>query len=231
MTAAPGTDPPGTIPLFDVKIPLTPARAAAIRRALDTLGATPAQRRELHRHEHQLITGAAQQEPPGSRSPPGSATKTARPPSSATRHSHASSSHPHRRVRDSSDLRKRQENLFELKITCDGAVRIPPGSIEAVGREQIRALGERRQGFSEFFLQTTHPGTIQLDGDTATGRAYLSEIARLRDGGSHLNYFVYHDRYQRTSDGWKFTERVAEFRYIDSSPLAGSTPEAAGDAR
>jgi len=116
-------------------------------------------------------------------------------------------------------------------FTPDGAVRIPPGSIEAVGREQIRALGERRQGFSEFFLQTTHPGTIQLDGDTATGRAYLSEIARLRDGGSHLNYFVYHDRYQRTSDGWKFTERVAEFRYIDSSPLAGSTPEAAGDAR
>jgi hypothetical protein len=58
VTAAPGTDPPGTIPLFDVKIPLTPARAAAIRRALAALGAIPAQRRELDRHEHQLITDA-----------------------------------------------------------------------------------------------------------------------------------------------------------------------------
>ena len=58
MTAAPGTDPLDTIPLFDVKIPLTPARAAAIRRALAPLGAIPGQRRELDRHEHQLITGA-----------------------------------------------------------------------------------------------------------------------------------------------------------------------------
>jgi len=39
---------------------------------------------------------------------------------------------------------------------------------------------------------------------------------------------VYHDRYQRTPDGWKFTERVAEFRYLDTSPLTGSPPRAAG---
>ena len=58
MTAAPGTDPLDTIPLFDVKIPLTPARAAAIRRALAALDAIPARRRELGRHEHQLITDA-----------------------------------------------------------------------------------------------------------------------------------------------------------------------------
>ena len=115
-------------------------------------------------------------------------------------------------------------------FTPDGAVRIPLGSIEAVGREEIRALGERRQAFADYFVQTTHPGTIQLDGDTATGRAYLSELIHARDGSSHLNYFVYHDRYQRTPDGWKFTERVAEFRYYDTSPLAGSAPSAAGDA-
>jgi ketosteroid isomerase-like protein len=113
-------------------------------------------------------------------------------------------------------------------FTPDGAVRIPLGNIEAVGREQIRALGERRQALADYFLQTTHPGTVQLDGDTAAGRAYLSELARGRDGSSHLNYFVYHDRYQRTGDGWKFIERVAEFRYLDTSPLAGSAPRAAG---
>jgi uncharacterized protein (TIGR02246 family) len=113
-------------------------------------------------------------------------------------------------------------------FTPDGAVRIPPGNIEAVGREQIRAMGERRHTLADYFVQTTHPGTIQLDGDTAAGRAYLSELIRLRDGSSHLNYFVYHDRYQRTPDGWKFTERVAEFRYLDTTSLAGSAPDAAG---
>ena len=112
-------------------------------------------------------------------------------------------------------------------FTPGGAMRIPLGNIEAVGPEEIRAVGQRRQAFADFFLQTTHPGTIQLRGDTATGRAYLSELARGRDGSSHLNDFVYHDRYQRTGDGWKFTERVAEFRYLDTTPLAGSAPGAA----
>ena len=58
MTGPGDADPLGTMPLFDVKIPLTPARAAAIRRALAALDAIPAHRRELDRHEHQLITEA-----------------------------------------------------------------------------------------------------------------------------------------------------------------------------
>jgi len=44
--------------MFDVKIPLTPARAAAILRALAALDAIPAHRRELDLREHQLITSA-----------------------------------------------------------------------------------------------------------------------------------------------------------------------------
>ncbi|WTT05338.1 nuclear transport factor 2 family protein [Streptomyces sp. NBC_00090] len=46
----------------------------------------------------------------------------------------------------------------------------------------------------------------------------------MHDGSSHLNYALYHDRYQRTSDGWKFSERVYEVRYLDSTPLTGSPP-------
>ena len=65
---------------------------------------------------------------------------------------------------------------------------------------------------------------IRLDGDTASGRAYMHEVGRLRDGDSELNYAIYHDRYQRTPDGWKFAERVYEVRYVDSTPLTGSVP-------
>jgi ketosteroid isomerase-like protein len=112
-------------------------------------------------------------------------------------------------------------------FTPDGAVRIPHIGAEAVSREEIRAGIERLQALLVYFVQTTHPGTIQVDGDTAAGRAYISELVRFRDGRSELNYAVYHDRYRRTPDGWKFTERVYEVRYIDSTPLAGS----AGHAR
>jgi hypothetical protein len=45
---------------------------------------------------------------------------------------------------------------------------------------------------------------------------------------SDLNYGIYHDRYQRTGDGWKFTERVYEIRYLDTTALAGTAPHAAG---
>ena|SRR5256886_9617954 len=109
-------------------------------------------------------------------------------------------------------------------FTPDGALRMPNVPAELIGRDEIRAGGERLQDLWDFFVQTTHPGTIQLDGDTATGRAYMHELMRLRDGSSHVNYAIYHDRYQRTPDGWKFTERVYEVRYLDTTPLAGSAP-------
>lgn len=107
-------------------------------------------------------------------------------------------------------------------FTEDGAVRIPEAGAESVGRTEIRAGIERLQGMWEYFVQTTHPGVVQLDGDTATGRAYLCELGRLRDGTSYLNYGIYHDRYRRTPDGWKFAERVYEPRYVDTAPLTGT---------
>ena len=52
-----------------------------------------------------------------------------------------------------------------------------------------------------------------------------------RHGRQGLNYAIYHDRYRRTADGWKFTERVFELRYLDTSPLAGSVPGPGRGAR
>ena len=109
-------------------------------------------------------------------------------------------------------------------FTGDGVLRMPNVPAEFHGREEIRAGRERLVARWDFFVQTTHPGTIVLDGDTATGRAYIQEIVRTLDGLQGLNFAIYHDRYQRTGDGWKFTERVYEVRYLDTSPLAGSAP-------
>jgi hypothetical protein len=68
----------------------------------------------------------------------------------------------------------------------------------------------------------THPGTIRLDGDTASGHAYLSELMCFRGGRSELNDTMYHDRYQRAGDGLKFTERLYEVGYLDTTPVAGA---------
>ena len=106
-------------------------------------------------------------------------------------------------------------------FTPDGALRMPNIPAELFGPEQIRAFGRRVPEIVEFLVQTTHPGIIRLAGDTATGRAYMQEAGRTQDGRSELNFAIYHDRYQRTAAGWKFTERVYEVRYHDTTPLAG----------
>ncbi|MFI1031351.1 nuclear transport factor 2 family protein [Streptomyces sp. NPDC020951] len=116
-------------------------------------------------------------------------------------------------------------------FTPDGAMRWPHIDKEFVGREEIRAGIEWGQGLWEFFVQNVHPGVTRLDGDSATGRVHVQEFGRMHDGSSHLNYALYHDRYQRTCDGWRFSERVYEVRYLDSTPLTGSSPRRLGHGR
>ncbi|WP_393077072.1 nuclear transport factor 2 family protein [Streptomyces sp. LN704] len=90
--------------------------------------------------------------------------------------------------------------------------------------------GSRRAPSVSSLARNTHPGVIRLDGDTASGRTYVSEVGRGRDGRGALNYAIHHDRYQRTDEGWRFAERVYEVRYEDASPLTGSPSRPAGDS-
>ena len=123
----------------------------------------------------------------------------------------------------------RDYGRLALLFTPDGALRMPNIPADLASQEEIRAWGERVPALVDYLVQTTHPGTVQLDGDTASGRAYIQELIRGRDGRTELNFAIYHDRYQRTGDGWKFTERVFEVRYLDTTPLAGSAPGTGAD--
>jgi uncharacterized protein (TIGR02246 family) len=115
---------------------------------------------------------------------------------------------------------------FASLFTEDGAWLMPHIGEEMRSRAEIRTRVEQLRPTWEYFVQTVHPGTIQLEGDTAVGRSYVCEFGRFRDGSSHLNYAIYHDRYRRTHDGWRFAERRYEIRYVDSTPLTGSPPGA-----
>ncbi|WP_460065341.1 nuclear transport factor 2 family protein [Streptomyces sp. YKOK-I1] len=119
----------------------------------------------------------------------------------------------------------RDFDRFASLFTPCAVVRWPHIGKEFAGREEIRAGIEWGQGLWEFFVQNVHAGVVRLDGDTATGRVYIEEFGRMRDGGSHRNHALYHDRYRRTPDGWRFDERVYEVRYVDSTPLRGSPPK------
>lgn len=109
-------------------------------------------------------------------------------------------------------------------FVADGVLSIPDAGVRAVGRDQIKALGQRREEGFDIFVQATHPGVVEVTGDVAAGRAYISEMIKLHDGASHQNYAIYHDRYQRAVDGWRFVERIYEIRYLDTTPLPGARP-------
>jgi ketosteroid isomerase-like protein len=103
----------------------------------------------------------------------------------------------------------------------DGALRMPNIPVELEGREQILAWGRVAPTKWRYFIQTSHPGVIVLEGDTAHGRTFIQELIELNDGSGHQNIAIYHDRYARTENGWRFTERVYEVRYLDQAPLQG----------
>ncbi|OLF05975.1 DUF4440 domain-containing protein [Actinophytocola xinjiangensis] len=113
---------------------------------------------------------------------------------------------------------------FAALFTDDAVWRIPFANVELVGRAEIRAGIERLQNAWEFWVQNTHTGMIRLDGDTATGREYVFELGRQGTGTSVVMYGVFHDRYRRTEDGWRFAERVLRPRYLDTTPLTGGPP-------
>jgi ketosteroid isomerase-like protein len=119
---------------------------------------------------------------------------------------------------------------FASLFANEGVWRISYIDVELVGRAEIRHGVERMQSHWEYFVQTTHAGSIRIDGDRAVGRAHIYELGHMRDGRSERNHALYHDRYERTPNGWKFAERVYDVRYVDTTPLAGSAPDAVAGA-
>jgi hypothetical protein len=120
----------------------------------------------------------------------------------------------------------RDFDRFASLFTQDAVWRIPSStSSSSAGRRSAPGSSGWGRVSGTTSCKPRTPGTIQLEGDTASGRAYVLSFGHMRDGSSHLNYSVYHDRYRRTPAGWKFTERADEIRYLDTTPLAGSPPQ------
>jgi hypothetical protein len=79
-------------------------------------------------------------------------------------------------------------------------------------------------GAQSFLLQTLHSGLIDLDGDVARGRWWVSEILRPREGGGYLhNHGFYEDSYVRLPSGWRIQNRLFTLRL--SMPLPGEPRE------
>jgi hypothetical protein len=90
-------------------------------------------------------------------------------------------------------------------------------------RIEIEAL---RAEYTDAAMMRDHDRLASLFTDDAVLRTPDADVeqAGRRDGRSIVNYALYYDRYRRTLGGWRFTERVYEVRYFDTTPLPG-TPD------
>ncbi len=78
------------------------------------------------------------------------------------------------------------------------------------GRDAAVALWTTLMAGFPFVVQIVHSGTVSVEpeGGAAAARWYLSEVFhRPDDGTSTLTYGVYHDRYVRLDEGWRFARR------------------------
>lgn len=101
----------------------------------------------------------------------------------------------------------------------------PPADHVFKGREAIVAgFTSLLQNEWEFFVQLPSAAhVIDLNGDTASGRCYVNEIARAKfpKTFSNFNLSVYEDECVRENGVWRFRSRRYKVIYLDKTPLGG----------
>ena len=109
-------------------------------------------------------------------------------------------------------------------IWSEDAVYSLSGGLKKNSREEIVALFTKSMASVESMVQLVHNGTIELDGDSATGRWYISEQQGLGEHGNFYVIGVYQDRYLKTAEGWKIAERHLDLLYREprSGEMSGT---------
>jgi hypothetical protein len=77
------------------------------------------------------------------------------------------------------------------------------------------------RGDKEFFVQFVHSGVITVNGDHATARWLVEEVAKGGDKYYH-NYCAVSDAMEKVNGTWLFSERFFHFIYLDFSPFTGN---------
>lgn len=76
------------------------------------------------------------------------------------------------------------------------------------GREAIVAAWRDAMAAYPFVVMIVSQGSVEIDGDRATGRSYSSEVAQTTDGKRLRVQGCYDDRYRKRDGQWGFASRA-----------------------
>jgi len=134
-------------------------------------------------------------------------------------------------VQYSTSVDRKDWALYESLFTPDAVIDYTQaGGIRGAPREVAQWLAQVMPTFPAYqHLVANHE--LKISGDEAWGRAMLLNPMGCQTPRGVQVAFVglwYNDRYRRTGDGWKFTERVEEMSWQRDWPEDFTVPEAAG---
>ncbi len=112
---------------------------------------------------------------------------------------------------------------FQALWAKDGIWKIgPPINMEFKGKENMGASVSHMLGLWDFFVQMNGPGVITINGDKATARFYVNEIARKADDKSgNYNLSMYEDELVKENGKWLFVKRSYHTIYQDAPVYKG----------
>jgi ketosteroid isomerase-like protein len=113
------------------------------------------------------------------------------------------------------------EGMVEV-YSVDGALSAF-GAADVVGHAALKATFEKVVSDHRWIFQMTHTGIVEVDGDIAWCRWWVSEHALRNDGSGTEFKGIYQDRVVRTSGGWRFARRVLNAVYIGRRSFEGKT--------
>lgn len=97
-----------------------------------------------------------------------------------------------------------------------------PINMEFKGKENMSDSVTHMLGLWDFFVQLTGPGVVNIDGDKATARFYVNEIARKSDDKTgNYNLSMYEDELIKENGEWVFLKRSYHTIYQDSPSYTG----------
>lgn len=123
-----------------------------------------------------------------------------------------------------SDAANRKDGeLFKSLWAEDGEWIIgPPINLSFKGRENMSASVIHMLELWDFFVQLTTSGVVLVEGDKASARFYVQEIARDKvNKKGNFNLSMYEDELIKVKERWCFSKRVYHTIYQDAPEYQG----------
>jgi imidazolonepropionase-like amidohydrolase len=112
---------------------------------------------------------------------------------------------------------------FESLWAVDGVWEVaPPVGTKVVGARAIREAASANVDSADFLFQMTHDTVINLSGRERASATTIIHVFTRREGHHNvMNLAVFYDDLIKEDGAWKFSRRVLQPIYMDTSDLAG----------